>query len=258
MNKSVVVVVAGLALGSSVIQGQEQGATGSQANLVFGVAGSFTGSTQLWNVPNQPVQSDTFNLSRGIDGGLGLMFYGMYFPGKTLGLSGEVFFTGLNYKDECEVVSATDPTTASACSDISGKSRNTASVLVTGGGVFRLKPRGAISPYLRAAVGIAIINRSSVAMSGQTANGVVVVYDDDNPRSVSPAAVLGLGITASSKRGGYQVRIEARDNIIGFDTVTGPARRDGIKPPTQASYQHYFSFVIGFEIVLEKSRGRRY
>ena len=49
----------------------------------------------LWSVPNQGmggVPSDTLALTRGIDGGLGLMFYGMYFPKKSWGFSGEIFF----------------------------------------------------------------------------------------------------------------------------------------------------------------------
>ena len=245
------------------MHGQEEGASGSQPSLMFGVAGTFTSSTNLWSVPNQPLQlggppPDTLALTRVVNGGLGLMFYGMYFPKKSFGLSGEIFFLGSNYEDDCRIVVTSDPDVTSACASIDGKSRSTSTVLATVGGVFRLSPRGAISPYLRAAGGLAIINRSSIAMSGQTANGVVVIYPDDDSRAVSPAAVLGLGFTAGTKRGGYQVRLEVRDNIIGYDAVTGPSDRAGQRPPTGASYKHFFTFLIGFEVVLEKSRGRRY
>ena len=244
----------------------EGGATGSQANLIFGVAGTFTTSTSLWAVPNQPLRfpgaafpADTLDLTRVIDGGLGLMFYGMYFPKKSFGLSGEVFFLGTNYEDECRLASATgDPGTIATCLDIDSNSRSTATVMATVGGVFRLSPRGTISPYLRAAGGIAIINRSSVAMDGQTAIGGVVIYSDEDAHSVSPAAVLGLGFTARSKRGGYQLRFEIRDNIIGYDAVTGASFRAGVRPPTEVRYRHLFTFLIGFDVVLEKSRGRRY
>lgn len=245
---------------------QEEGATGSQANLVFGVAGAFTTNSSLWAVPNQPLRlgpppADTLSLTRVIDGGIGLMFYGMYFPKKSFGLSGEVFFLGTEYEDECQVaftLTAPPADVHTLCGDIDARSRSTATVLATVGGVFRISPRGTISPYLRAAGGVAIINRSSVALEGRTSSGVVVIYDDDATRSVSPAAVLGLGFTARSKRGGYQVRLEARDNIIGYDAVTSAGPPTGARPPTEVSYKHLFSLVIGFEIVLEKSRGRRY
>jgi len=270
MKRSGTILVLALAA-APVLQGQEgatgqeqeSGATGVQPSLMFGVAGTFTTNTNLWTVPNQGVggtPSDTLDLTRVIQGGLGLMFYGMYFPKKFLGFSGEIFFLGTNYEDECRLAFSAggDPTINTACLDIDGKSRSTATVLATVGGVFRLSPRGRISPYLRAAAGLAIINRSSIAMSGQTGSGVVVVYDDDDTRSVSPAAVLGLGFTAATKRGGYQLRLEIRDNIIGYDAVTSAAPRFGVRPPVEAGYKHFFTFLIGFDIVLEKSRGRRY
>ncbi len=265
MKRSGAILALALAAGPALAQGQDGGATGSQANLIFGVAGTFTTSSSLWAVPNQPLQfpgaafADTLDLTRVIDGGLGLMFYGMYFPKQSFGLSGEVFFLGTNYEDECRLASATgDPGTIATCLDIDGNSRSTATVMATVGGVLRLSPRGTISPYLRAAGGIAIINRSSVAMSGQTTSGAVVIYSDDETRSVSPAAVLGLGFTARSKRGGYQLRLEIRDNIIGYDAVTSATFRAGIRPPTEVNYKHLFTFLIGFDVVLEKSRGRRY
>ena len=264
MKRLGAIVALVLTAGPSLVHGQEEGATGSQPSLMFGVAGTFTTSTSLWAVPNQPLQlggppPDTLALTRVIDGGLGLMFYGMYFPKKSLGFSGEIFFLGTSYEDECKLAFTTgSPDVNTACLDIDGKSRSTATVLATVGAVLRVSPRGAISPYVRAAGGVAIINRSSIAMSGQTGRGVVVIYPDDDSRAVSPAAVLGLGFTAGTKRGGYQLRFEIRDNIIGYDAVTGPSARAGLRPPTQASYKHFFTFLIGFEIVLEKSRGRRY
>ncbi len=269
MKRSGAILALALAAGPALAQGQEGGATGSQASLIFGVAGTFTTNNSLWAVPNQPLlltppTADTLDLTRVIDGGLGLMFYGMYFPKKNFGLSGEVFFLGTDYEDECKVAFTTgdggpDPNpTRTVCADVDATSRSTATVMLTVGGVARLSPRGAISPYLRAAGGLALINRSSVAMAGQSGGLVRVIYSDDNTRSVSPAAVLGLGFTAQSKRGGYQVRLEIRDNIIGYDAVTGAGPPGGGRPPTEVSYHHFFTFLIGFEVVLEKSRGRRY
>ncbi len=237
--------------------------TGTQSSLVFGLAGTFTTKTDLWNVPNQPHLGtgtvDTLALTRNLDSGLGLMFYGMYYPKKTFGLTGEVFFVGNGYKDSCELVAVNqDPDIAVACQDIDGNSRSTSTVMITAGVVMRFQPRKTISPYVRAALGVAIINRSSIAMQGQSFSGVEVIYPGEDSRNVSGAAVLGVGFTAKSKGGGYQVRLEARDNIIGYDAAIGPSTRTGVDPPTEIRYQHLFSFLIGFDIVLEKSRGRRY
>jgi hypothetical protein len=261
MNRVVTVLVACLSVAPAAAAAQE---TGSQANLVFGVALSFTGNTDLWSVPNQPLQlnpgvADTLALTRSVTGGLGLMFYGIYFPKPNLGLSGEVFFTGTNYDDTCKIAFSTgDQDVATACGDIDGDSNGTSTVQITAGAMWRISPRGSVSPYVRAGLGVAIINRSSVAMEGRTGNGVVQVYVDDDARSLSPTAVLGAGFTAGTKRGGYQIRFEVRDNIVGYDAVTMASNRAGIKPPSEAKYQHLFSVQIGFEIVLEKSRGRRY
>ena len=261
MKRTIPVVLLALVLGSTPLEAQK---TGPQSNLVFGVAGVFTTGKNLWAVPDQPlrlsgIDADTLGLTRSVDGGLGLMFYGMYFPRKSFGITGEVFFMGTGYQDTCKhVFVTTDANAAAACRSIDGDSRSTSTVMLTVGGVLRAKSRGAISPYVRLGGGLAVINRSSVAVQGNTAGGVVEVYVDDNPRNVSPVLMFGGGFTAHSKRGGYQIRLEFRDNIVGYDKATAATAQAGIRPPTDVSYRHLWSFIVGFDIVLERSRGRRY
>jgi len=57
---------------------------------------------------------------------------------------------------------------------------------------------------------------------------------------------------------GYQFRFEVRDNWVRIPTVSGPAQRQGLKPPTSTSGKHVLSFTLGFDVVLERKRGRRY
>src|SRR5207253_2100915 len=64
------------------------------------------------------------------------------------------------------------------------------------------------------------------------------------------------GATIAAGRG-YQIRWEIRDNIVGIQTVTGPAER-GAVPPHETSYRHIFSLNVGLDVILEKRRGRRY
>ncbi len=249
-------------LGPAVLTAQ---GTKSQANLVFGVAGSLTSGSDLWSISGQPAGSnippDTVNLTRRISSGLGLMFYGQYFPGKTLGLTGEVFFMGTGYEDSCELAFAGGSSTVSAaCANSDGQSNGTSTVLATVGGVARAWSRKTVSPYIKLAGGLAVINRSSVSFAGATGMGGTVFefLGDSNPSELSFAAVGAVGFTAQTSRGGYQIRMELRDNYVAYDAVTGPAAVAGQEPPTQRRYRHLWSFVLGFDVVLERSRGRRY
>lgn len=239
--------------------------TKSQANLVFGIAGSLTSGSDLWRVDGQSAGSsfppDTVNLTRRISSGLGLMFYGQYFPGKTLGLTGEVFFMGTGYEDSCEQVFSGGSTGVSgACANSDGQTNGTSTVLTTVGGVARAWSRRTVSPYIKLAGGLAIVNRSSVSFAGATGLGGTVFefLGDSNPSELSFAAVGAVGFTAQAARGGYQIRMELRDNYVAYDAATGPAPIAGQDPPTERRYRHLWSFVLGFDVVLERSRGRRY
>ncbi len=238
--------------------------TRSQSTLVFGLAGTLTSGSDLWSVASQAagssIPADTVGLTRRISSGLGLMFYGQYFPGSTLGVTGEVFFMGTGYEDSCKLLfTGGSVPVANACANADGQSNSTSTVLATVGGVARAWSRKTFSPYVKLAAGLAIINRSSVGFDGAAGGGPVFqFYGDSNPRDLSFAAVGGVGFTAQAGRGGYQIRMELRDNYLGYDAVTGPVAVAGQEPTTEVRYRHLWSFVVGFDIVLERSRGRRY
>jgi hypothetical protein len=68
---------------------------------------------------------------------------------------------------------------------------------------------------------------------------------------------LGLGFTAAVAKG-YQLRWEVRDNIVGVQRVTSAPAAARVVPPHDVTYKHLFSMSIGFDVVLERRRGRRY
>jgi hypothetical protein len=56
----------------------------------------------------------------------------------------------------------------------------------------------------------------------------------------------------------YHLRWEVRDNIVGIERVSGPTPAPRMEPPHDRIYKHLFSVLIGIDVILERSRGRRY
>ena len=140
--------------------------------------------------------------------------------------------------------------------------RSASAVQVGGGLIYRVNSRGTISPYARSTVGVSVTNRSSVAVTGTFRNPdndlvQVDVYPGPNSTRVSLAGTLARGMTAVLAPG-YQVRWEVRDNIAGMRRVRGHSARDGIAPPTSVRYRHLIGVEVGFDVILERRRGRRY
>lgn len=239
---------------------------GDQARLVFTLSAGVVGGKSLWSTSAQPIQfstpADTFALSRSIRSTLVVGFAGTYFPGDHLGLAVEGFLVGLGYEDTCRHVFSTGSgTIAAACRALQGAEKAATSVILSAGGVFRINSRELISPYARLTGGLVFSNQSSLrtTASFQSSGGpaTLTIYDDDHNSRVSPALALGVGITAAVSPG-YQLRWEVRDNIVGVQRVTGTTSQAGVIPPHELEYKHLLSMTIGFDVVLERRRGKRY
>lgn len=260
--------VAALTLGANALWAPAwaQG-TGDQARLIFTVSGGIVLGNELWSIGAQPVHffptpADTFALGRRIRSNLGIGFGGTYFPGERLGFALEGFLIGLGFEDSCRQVfsSGSSPATAT-CQSIQGATKSATAVALSVGPVYRINSRKLISPYARANLGVVFSNQSSLRMFGQypgaQASQTVLVYDDDHESRVSPSLALGVGFTAAVGKG-YMLRWEVRDNIAGIQRVTGPTTAAGVIPPHEMVYKHLFSMTIGFDVVLERRKGRRY
>jgi hypothetical protein len=258
---------AAVVLGTIALPSRVSGqGTKDQARLIFTVSGGVVVGRHLWSIDAQPVQfitqADTFALGRRIRSNIAIGFGGAYFPGEHLGVAVEGFLVGLGFEDSCRLVfSSGSEDVATVCRSIQGATKSASAVALSAGPVFRVRSQSLISPYARAQLGLVFSNQSSIRMVGlfPTSDGVseLVVYDDDHESRVEPSLGLGLGFTAAVAKG-YQLRWEVRDNIVGVQRVTSAPAAARVVPPHDVTYKHLFSMSIGFDVVLERRRGRRY
>jgi hypothetical protein len=148
-----------------------------------------------------------------------------------------------------------------ACQDIQGATKSATAVGLSGGPVYRFGSHSLFTPYVRANLGLVFSNQSSIRTVGSfnTSLGIsdLTIYDDDHESRVEPMLGLGAGITAAVGQG-YQLRWEVRDNITGVQKVTSSTPQARVVPPHEVTYKHLFSMSIGFDVVLERRKGRRY
>lgn len=246
-------------------------ATRDQARLVFNVGLGYAGGTDLWAVNGQrltddsslPARTDLLNLKRDVGSTLTFGLKGIYFRGDNFGLLGEAYFLGLGLRDACTLTTSSGSgRNAEVCARINGAERSASAVQVATGVIYRINSRRTLSPFARATIGLLATNRSSIALVGAFTNPDnqlvdVDVYPEPNSTRVSPTGTLAIGMTAALAPG-YQVRWEVRDNIVGMREVTEASQQDGLLPPTAQRFHHLFAIEVGFDVVLERRRGRRY
>ncbi|HEV2672098.1 MAG TPA: hypothetical protein VGU74_13470 [Gemmatimonadales bacterium] len=248
--------------------------TPSRAQLVFTIlAGAVTGHS-LWDVPIQPVAvldasgqptgvNDTVHLQREVTSSIVVGASATYFFSPHYGMHAEISYLGLPYDDSCTGTFHPDPGSKNqqVCDDIASRSGAGGSISLYLGATLRAAPGGSLSPYLRGNIGIVTVPHSSVAMIGNFFPGPqqIPFISDPSPRSSGPMFGLAAGFTQPLGRdGGYQFRLEARDVISSFERVTGQADPVTLLAPTEIKSYHHFALVLGLDVVLEQSRGRRY
>jgi len=238
--------------------------TADQARLMFSVGlGQLSGGGSLWSVDQQPFldssTANTLSVSRHFRRNLVIVMSGTYFPGRNLGLNVEAQLIGLGTEDQCAV--QTQPSLQLArdvCSSINRAERTATSAAVSAGAFYRLASHQVIHPYARANVGLIATQHSFLRTSGIERRGSTVeLYFDDKSTSVQPYVSLGGGVVAVVG-GGFQFRFELRDNYTRVPAVSGPTSRQGLKPPSESVGKHLLSFIVAFDVVLERKRGRRY
>lgn len=259
-----VAALAGIGAFPSPASGQ---ATKDQSRLVFTISAGVVGGRQLWSSSPQAVQfinpADTVALDRRIRSTLAVGFGGVYFPGENLGFTVEGFLIGLGFEDSCrQLFSSGSGAVAEVCQSIQGRKKAATSVILSAGPMLRFNSRKLISPYARANLGLVLSQQSSLRTGGQFVNSSgqienLFVYSDDRNSRVDPSLALGLGFTAAVGKG-YNIRWEVRDNIAGIQRVKSTIPIAGLVPPHERVFKHLFSMMVGFDVVLERRRGKRY
>ena len=247
-------------------------ATADQARLVLSVNAGYIPGTSGWRVVGQPlyddqftdpIHIDTLSINRRIRPSLTFGAQAIYFAGDHLGFLGEAQLIGLGFRDSCSRSHATlSSRNTAVCSSINNAETSASAVLVGAGAIYRINSRSTVSPFARVGLGGVISTQSSIETIGRFPNPEgepvqVELYPDEASTRLTAAATLALGFTAVIGRG-YQVRWEVTDRIVGVRSVTGPTVQDGAPPPTSLRYRHLFGMQIGFDVVLERRRGRRY
>jgi hypothetical protein len=240
--------------------------TADQARLMLSIGvGQRSGGGTLWAVGEQPFiptasQTDTISLSRHFRRNMVVSMSGTYFPGRSLGLNVEVQLLGLGTEDQCSLQSQfPSDTTVALCNSINRAERSATSAAFSVGGIYRVASRQVIHPYARANVGVVITQHSFLRTRGTTDGGVSIteLYRDDASTSVQPYVSFGGGIVTVIGRG-YQFRFELRDNYVRLPAVSGATVFQGFKPPSRTVGKHLLTFIVAFDVVLERKRGRRY
>jgi hypothetical protein len=259
-------VLLAVTLSSAPLTAQER----SQARLILTVNAGVVFGGSLWSLPEQPVATigvagsfDTLSITRRLTSGLAAGLTASLFTSKHLGFTFEAIYLGQNIDDDCTVVTELDPRqrNSQVCRSITAKETSAATSGFYVGGVYRFTPAGSIMPFIRLQGGISIRGSSVIEVSGVFIDefGNVqdrVVIQDTEGATIAPSLGIAAGMVIPISPG-YQVMLEIRDHIIRMQRVTGPALM-GQPPPTEGFYDHAVAVTVGFSIVLEKKRGRRY
>jgi hypothetical protein len=242
--------------------------SGSEPSLVLSAtAGVITGGS-LWIIAGQPFcptppgsgcsGADTLRLARATDASIMIGASVSYFPSPAFGLEGDITYFGFALSNACAVTNL-NPTRESTqiCNDVQGSSSTSGAIALFGGVIARAAPRGSVSPYVRVGVGLTTIDQSTIDLAGaDSAGAVYAVLIDESPKRVAVSALLGAGLTMPLGPG-YQFRLEGKDVMSRFDRATGPADLL-LRPPVAGRFFHHFALTLGFDVVLEQKRGRRY
>jgi hypothetical protein len=244
-----------------------------QARLMFTVSiGQNSGGGQLWSVGAQPFNTidpvdslpvtDTLSVSRFFRRSLSVQFAGSYFPNANVGFTGEALLLGLGTTDGCRIKATTGSSeTSDLCRTIRGHQRSATATALSGSVVYRAFINNPVHPYVRAGAGFVISQQSLLKTQGgiNTSQGVaeLTLYEDTKARRIHPYLSFGAGLVAVAGPG-YQLRLEVRDNYVRIPAVAGPTPRQGVRPPDTTVGRHFVTALIGFDVVLERKRGRRY
>ncbi len=238
-------------------------ATADRARLMFSVGlGQLSGGGTLWAVGDQPLLgsagTDTLSLSRHFRRNLVVAMSGTYFPGRSLGFNVEAQLIGLGTEDQCEL--RTLPGTGLGnivCNSINRSERTATSAALSVGAIYRVASRQAIHPYARGNVGMVFTQHSFLRTTGDSSGVLVEIYSDNQSTTARPYLSLGGGVVAVIGRG-LQLRFEVRDNYTRIPAVSAATSIQGFKPSSASVGKHFLSFIVAFDVVLERKRGRRY
>jgi hypothetical protein len=245
--------------------------THDESRLVIGISAGWIGSAPLWDVPNQPVYSSVepgnpsiYHLTSTVQSNLTVSGSATYFGGGGhVGLTGEFTYLGLGTTDGCVLTHDDgDAFLEAACTYLQGHESSSSTTAVQGGLLLRPFTRTGVQPYVKGMVGVTFTPESpitTVATTGFLADTAynLTVYTDDSWKEIHPTWTAGFGVS-TAPGAGYQIHAEIRETWAYLSEITGPSAGQGYVPPHRTVIKGFPSILIGFDVVLEQRRGRRY
>lgn len=247
----------------------------SSPTLEFTIHGGVAGGHSLWGISKQPICNtgvggtctgasyDTVRIARTVGSGITAGLSVAYYPGAHIGYYGEASFVGLSLDDACSGIyfaGGSGSVHDLLCQAVAGSSTTLGAASFIGGITVRGAPGAGVSPYVVLGGGLLVFSRSTLDMSGDVVTGGGVqdlsIVVDNSPHRNSPLLAVGAGLRMRAGQG-YGVRVAFEDLIARFQRLTGPVNAIG-QGPVASKFYHHFVVHLGFDVVLEKSRGRRY
>lgn len=249
--------------------------TRPESRLLVSFYGGVARYGNLWEIPKQPLLRvfgtptwDTLRLNRTLTTAPTVGLNVTYYPSSHLGFTADIVYLGLRIDDTCDPLYLSidaQNRNLQLCNNITQSTHTVSNVGFSAGVAYRLASRSPVTPYGRLQAGLSVRSSSLVEVVGtysaEDATGTLqnysrAVIEDPDPTSTHPLVVAAIGFTFAFSPG-YQLRAEVRDHLLILERPTGPAN-DSRRAPTENFLGHAPALVFGFDIVLEKSRGRRY
>jgi hypothetical protein len=246
---------------------------------LIGVSIGLLGGGNVWDIANQvitpisvpvdtthPFTPDIDHLKRDMLSHMPTVsVHVTHFVNTHVGYTGEFNYLGFKTSDACTVTQrGTDPLLGRVCDSIPASSQGARTTTVFQGGlILRPLSSSVLQPYFEGMAGIASTPSSTGTLTstyGHDPDGdalIVNIYQDPKWGSVQPTWTLAAGL-ATMAASGLQVHVEVRDSWIAQSIVTGATMGQGAVTPVQMTFKGWLSVMFGFDIVLAKSRGKRY
>jgi hypothetical protein len=113
-----------------------------------------------------------------------------------------------------------------------------------------------VTPYVRGGAGFTYTSVSTTYLEGPSTNGIKVIVDDPAPGQWAVSLLAGGGALIGLGPG-YSFRFDITDVAERLQILTAPADRFAHAPRSHR-FTHHLTFSLGFGIVLDAKRGRRY
>jgi hypothetical protein len=259
------------------------GALGAQTHdaprTLIGISVGILSDGNLWDIPNQtistlstspdpnhPYTPDIDHIRRDMDAHRPtLSLHVTHFVNDHIGYTGEFNYLGFKTTDACTIVQrGTDPILNRVCDSIPASSQGDRTTTVFQAGlIVRPVASSVLLPYFEGMVGVASTPTSSATLTSTYGHDVsgdalnVNIYQDSRWGTVQPTWTLAAGL-ATMAASGLLVHVEARDSWIAQSIVTGGTTGQAVPTPVQTTFKGWLSVMVGFDIVLAKSRGKRY